>query len=246
MKNEEFEMCAGYEGTYGNAHRIYSKHNKQKETEREKAQRLAKQYSILAKNISNLTVETPKVANAIISIRNEIKTLQSDSGSLTADVMRLQNHLSEKVIAIRNELEKEQANVSERIEQVKNDTLVESPQAIRDVMAQADTELLNIMLRLKKTKDANRTVNRRIVGDILAHASRPQAVAIGRLSLLPEYSDILSEKQREKVAELSKSKAQVIWDKQREQQLDKLNKHWSEVFMKSFMLRKAEKMIDWI
>lgn len=238
-------MSSKHEGTY--AEHLYNRvKRKNNENEREKSERLAKRYNIILHSISNLSYDSPKPANDILAIKNAINGFKVDSGVLSVDVIRLQDKLSERVLSIQKEINEEQNTIGEKMEKIKNENIEEPPEIIQSIMTQADAELMSIMMRLKRTKDANKTINRRIIGDILSHASRAQAIAIGKLSMLDGFADVVSEKQREKILELSQSQAKLEWDKRKKEKLEILEKQWSKLFMKAFLIRKAVSQIDWI
>ena len=94
-----------------------------------------------------------------------------------------------------------------------------------------------------RTKEGGRT-NRRIIGNAVKNCDRAHAIALCRLSLIPEYADLFTAKQREILPERAKSAQQRMYEEKKQADLQAAQQKLSAEYMTGFHLKTAVKQMN--
>lgn len=216
------------------AERAYAYNKKSYETKEEREWRYVKLYNSIFRNITNV-----KTSKDYLQVMNQISAFKAETKDMI-NVSRLNKLLKEQLKNVENELQNKMAKLNDEVENIKNDRLVESAETLRDLQTQSDMFLLELLAKLR----TDETYNRRYIGSVLANANRPQALAILKLNQMEPYKKLLSEKQKESALLKSKSTAVLIYNKHKEEQIERLNKELSSIYMQAFHLRTAQRQIS--
>lgn len=227
-----------YEGTM--AQRIVQRQRsrgRREESPYERANRLNRQVSAIRRNIQEVAD-----SKGYISVRNMINALASEVGKEAPEVLTLEKELAERIEIVLSDLEDEIKQIDDKIHTFQNMHHEEAPGELQQLEANSDRELRALLMRMKRGK-AMETYNRRYIGSVLANASRAQAIAVQKLCMIPEYSDLLSERQRQTALDKSQSDEEKVFFKAREERISELNHERSKLFMRGYHLRRALRQI---
>ena len=227
-----------YEGTL--AQRIVQRQRsrgRREESPYERANRLNRQVSSIRRSIAG--VDDSK---GYISVRNMLNALASEVGKEAAEVLTLEKELAERIQIVLSDFEDEIKQIDDKIHTFQNMHHEEAAEALQQLEANSDRELRSLLMKMKRGKDMQ-TYNRRYIGSFLANASRAQAIAVQKLSQIFEYSDLLSEKQRQMALEKGQSQEEKVFLQMRDDRITELSHERAKLFMKSYHLKRALKQI---
>lgn len=228
-----------YEGTM--AQRIVQRQRsrgRKEESPFDRANRLNRQVSAIRRNIQDVAD-----SKAYISVRNMLNALASEVGKEAPEVLTLEKELAERIEIVLSDLEDETKQIDDKIHTFQNMHHEESEEVLQQLEANSDRELRALLMRMKRGRDMQ-TYNKRCIGSFLANASRAQAIAVQKLSMIPEYSDLLSERQRQTALEKSQSDEEKVFLKAREERITELSHERAKLFMKSYHLKRALKQLS--
>ena len=157
-------------------------------------------------------------------------------------MLTLEKELAERIQIVLSDLEDEIRQIDDKIHTFQNMHHEEAAEALQQLEANSDRELRSLLMKMKRGKDMQ-TYNRRYIGSFLANASRAQAIAVQKLSQIFEYSDLLSEKQRQMALEKGQSQEEKVFLQMRDDRITELSHERAKLFMKSYHLKRALKQI---
>lgn len=203
----------------------------------ERANRLNRQVSSIRRSIQDVAD-----SKAYISVRNAINVLASEVGKDSPEVQRLEQELAERIQIVLKDIEDNTKEIDEKIHSFKSLHYEESSESLRELDVRSDQELRSLLMKMKKGKSMD-VYNKRFVGSYLRNANRAQAWAVQKLVLLPEYKDLLSDKQRELAVEKGQTEEEGVFLRTREKRLSELNHERAILFMRGYHLRRALRQI---
>ena len=234
-----FEDNEKYEGTL--AQKIVQRQRslgRREESPYGRANRLNRQVFAIRRNIQEVAD-----SKGYISVRNMINALASEVGKEAPEVLTLEKELAERIEIVLSDLEDEIKQIDDKIHTFQNMHHEESAGVFQQLETNSDRELRALLMRMKRGKDMQ-TYNRRYIGSFLANASRAQAIAVQKLSMIPEYSDLLSERQRQTALEKGQSQEEKVFLQMRDDRITELSHERAKLFMKSYHLKRALKQLS--
>lgn len=178
-------------------------------------------------------------------LRQLIREYEGLEGVSRMQVTELYNCLYEELNLLLAESQDRQENLSEEVDKIQQRSFVENASTLKELNIQSDELLFQYQLKLSqnRTKEGGRT-NRRIIGNAVKNCDRVHAIALSKLSLIPEYAELFTLKQRELLPERAKSAQQRMYEKKKQADLETAQKKLSSEYMVGFHLKTAVKQMN--
>lgn len=184
-------------------------------------------------------------SNDYLVARQLIREYEGLGGVSQMQVADLYNRLYEELNLLLEESQDRQENLSEEVEKIQQRSFVENTSTLKELNTQSAELLFQYQLQLSqnRTKEGGRT-NRRIIGNAVKNCDRAHAIALCRLSLIPEYAELFTAKQREILPERAKSAGQRLFESKKKADLETAQRNLSSEYMNSFHLKTAVRQMD--
>lgn len=218
--------------------RVANKTNRTQETAEQKTFRLA--------NVSNNilhAIEKVDSAQDFTRVRNSISMFSHEAGKGDYRVQMLNKKLSDRMDVLTTETAEQIDQLNGEIENLKKKQYNKSAEVLKNLREQSDRKMLDIMLSLGTNKN-DLNINKRKIGNFVHDADRPQAVALARLSLMPDYAELFTAKQKEIILEKAKTDEEKKFEQEKEQNLKEKNTRLAQLYMKRFHINNAVKQIS--
>lgn len=178
-------------------------------------------------------------------IRQLIKEYEGLEGVSRLQITDLYNRLYDGLSILLEDSQKRQENLSEEVEKIQQRSFVENTSTLKELNIQSDELLFQYQLQMSqnRTKEGGRT-NRRIIGNAVKNCDRAHAIALSKLSLMPEYAELFTAKQREILPERAKSAQQRMYEEKKQADLETAQQKLSAEYMKGFHLKTAVKQMN--
>lgn len=190
-------------------------------------------------------IHTMQNAQDYTIIRQLIREYEGLEGVSRMQVTDLYNCLYEELNLLLGESQDRQESLSSEVEKIQQRSFVENTSTLKELNTQSAELLFQYQLQLNqnRTKEGGRT-NRRIIGNAVKNCDRAHAIALCRLSLIPEYAELFTTKQREILPERAKSAGQRLFESKKKADLETAQRNLSSEYMNSFHLKTAVKQMD--
>lgn len=190
-------------------------------------------------------IHTMQNAQDYTIIRQLIREYEGLEGVSRMQVTDLYNCLYEELNLLLAESQDRQENLSEEVEKIQQRSFVENTSTLKELNTQSAELLFQYQLQLNqnRTKEGGRT-NRRIIGNAVKNCDRAHAIALCRLSLIPEYAELFTTKQREILPERAKSAQQRMYEDKKQTDLQAAQQKLSTEYMNGFKLRTAVRQMQ--
>lgn len=197
-------------------------------------------YNDIVRHICNM-----ENAQEYTIVRQLIRQFEGLEGVSRMQVTDLYNRLYEELNLLLEESQDRQENLSEEVDKIQQRSFVENASTLKELNIQSDELLFQYQLQMSqnRTKEGGRT-NRRIIGNAVKNCDRAHAIALCRLSLIPEYADLFTAKQREILPERAKSAQQRMYEDKKRSDLQAAQQKLSAEYMTGFHLKNAVKQMD--
>lgn len=197
-------------------------------------------YNDIVRHIQNM-----ENSNDYLVARQLIREYEGLGGVSQMQVADLYNRLYEELNLLLEESQDRQENLSEEVDKIQQRSFVENTSTLKELNTQSAELLFQYQLQLSqnRTKEGGRT-NRRIIGNAVKNCDRAHAIALCRLSLIPEYADLFTAKQREILPERAKSAQQRMYEEKKQADLKAAQQKLSAEYMTGFHLKNAVKQMD--
>lgn len=197
-------------------------------------------YNDIVRHIQNM-----ESTNDYLVIRQLIREYEGLGGVSQMQVADLYNRLCEELNLLLEESQDRQENLSAEVEKIQQRSFVEDTSTLKNLNVQSAELLFQYQLKLSqnRTKEGGRT-NRRIIGNAVKNCDRAHAIALCRLSLIPEYADLFTAKQREILPERAKSAQQRMYEDKKRSDLQAAQQKLSAEYMTGFHLKTAVKQMS--
>lgn len=197
-------------------------------------------YNDIVRHIQNM-----ENSNDYLVIRQLIREYERLGGVSQMQVAELYNRLYEELNLLLEESQDRQENLSEEVEKIQQRSFVENTSTLKELNTQSAELLFQYQLQLSqnRTKEGGRT-NRRIIGNAVKNCDRAHAIALCRLSLIPEYADLFTAKQREILPERAKSAQQRMYEEKKWADLETAQRNLSSEYMTGFHLKTAVRQMQ--
>lgn len=190
-------------------------------------------------------IHTMQNAQDYTIIRQLIREYEGLEGVSRMQVTELYNCLYEELNLLLAESQDRQENLSEEVDKIQQRSFVEHASTLKELNIQSNEIMFQFQMKLNqnRTKEGGRT-NRRIIGNAVKNCDRAHAIALCRLSLIPEYADLFTAKQREILPERAKSAQQRMYEEKKQADLETAQRNLSSEYMTGFHLKNAVKQMN--
>jgi hypothetical protein len=184
-------------------------------------------------------------SNDYLVIRRLIREYEGLGGVSQMQVADLYNGLYEELNLLLEESQDRQESLSAEVDKIQQRSFVENASTLKELAVQSDELLFQYQLKLSqnRTKEGGR-INRRIIGNAVKNCDRVHAIALSKLSLIPEYAELFTLKQRELLPERAKSAQQRMYEEKKQADLETAQKKLSSEYMVGFHLKTAVKQMN--
>ena len=178
-------------------------------------------------------------------VRQLIRQFEGLEGVSRMQVTDLYNRLYEELNLLLEASQDRQENLSEEVDKIQQRSFVEDVSTLKELNVQSNEIMFQFQMKLNQntTKESG-GINRRLVGNWVKNSNRVQAIALSKISLMPEYVELFTAKQREILPERAKSAQQRMYEEKRQADLETAQQKLSAEYMIGFHLKNAVKQMD--
>lgn len=213
---------------------------KSKKEVQEQIDKMNSLYNDIVRHIQNM-----QNAQDYTIVRQLIRQFEGLEGVSRMQVTDLYNRLFDGLSILLKDSQDRQENLSEEVEKIQQRSFVENTSTLKELNIQSDELLFQYQLKMSqnRTKEGGRT-NRRIIGNAVKNCDRAHAIALSKLSLMPEYAELFTAKQREILPERAKSAQQRMYEEKKQADLETAQQKLSAEYMTGFHLKTAVKQMN--
>lgn len=184
-------------------------------------------------------------SNDYLVIRQLIREYEGLDGISRMQVRELYNWLYDGVSILLQDSQERQESFSAEVDKIQQRSFVENASTLKELAVQSNEILFQYQLELSqnRTKEGGRT-NRRIIGNAVKNCDRVHAIALSKLSLMPEYAELFTLKQRELLPERAKSAQQRMYEEKKQADLETAQQKLSAEYMTGFHLKTAVRQMQ--
>ena len=190
-------------------------------------------------------IHTMQNAQDYTIIRQLIRQFEGLEGVSRLQVGDLYNRLYDGLSILLEDSQERQESLSAEVDKIQQRSFGENASTLKELAVQSDELLFQYQLQMSqnRTKEGGRT-NRRIIGNAVKNADRVHAIALSKLSLIPEYTDLFTMKQREILPEKAKSAQQRMYEEKKQADLETAQRNLSSEYMTGFHLKTAVRQME--
>lgn len=213
---------------------------KSKKEVQEQIDKMNSLYNDIVRHIQNM-----ENSNDYLVARQLIREYEGLGGVSQMQVADLYNRLYEELSILLENSRERQESLSSEVDKIQQRSFVEHASTLKELNIQSDELLFQYQLQMSqnRTKEGGRT-NRRIIGNAVKNCDRVHAIALSKLSLIPEYADLFTIKQREILPERAKSAQQRMYEYKKQTDLQAAQQKLSTEYMNGFKLRTAVRQMQ--
>lgn len=213
---------------------------KSKKEVQEQIDKMNSLYNDIVRHIQNM-----ETSNDYLVARQLIREYEGLGGVSQMQVADLYNRLYEELNLLLSESQDRQESLSAEVDKIQQRSFVEHASTLKELNVQSNEIMFQFQMKLNqnRTKEGGRT-NRRIIGNAVKNCDRVHAIALCRLSLMPEYAELFTTKQREILPERAKSAQQRMYEKKKQADLETAQQKLSAEYMTGFHLKTAVKQMN--
>lgn len=213
---------------------------KSKKEVQEQIDKMNSLYNDIVRHIQNM-----ENSNDYLVARQLIREYEGLGGVSQMQVAELYNRLYEELSILLENSRERQESLSSEVDKIQQRSFVEHASTLKELNIQSDELLFQYQLQMSqnRTKEGGRT-NRRIIGNAVKNCDRVHAIALSKLSLIPEYADLFTVKQREILPERAKSAQQRMYEDKKQTDLQAAQQKLSTEYMNGFKLRTAVRQMQ--
>lgn len=213
---------------------------KSKKEVQEQIDKMNSLYNDIVRHIQNM-----ENSNDYLVARQLIREYEGLGGVSQMQVADLYNRLYEELSILLENSRERQESLSSEVDKIQQRSFVEHASTLKELNIQSDELLFQYQLQMSqnRTKEGGRT-NRRIIGNAVKNCDRAHAIALCRLSLIPEYAELFTLKQRELLPERAKSAQQRMYENKKQTDLQAAQQKLSTEYMNGFKLRTAVRQMQ--
>lgn len=198
-------------------------------------EKLVRMYNNVFHAISNMETSTE-----YLSTRNLLNVFSSEEGVNTLDIYKLRKMLDKKVVELLEANEKQMQNIQKDIDNIKSIKVEESMEQLKKLEYESNNVLYSYMAQLHMN-GIQENSDRRRIGCWCKEPTRIEAVALVKLSSLPQYSNYFTERQRKVIVENAKNPDAVKHERSMQPLLEQKQRELSKLYMEGFQLRNIRK-----
>lgn len=200
-------------------------------------EKLVRMYNNVFHAISDM-----KSSKEYLSCRNLLNVFSKEDGVNTVDIYKLRKMLDSKVIELLEENEKQMQNIQKDIDNIKSIKVEESMEQLKKLEYESNNVLYSYMAQLHNGIQENS--DRRRIGNWCKEPTRIEAVALVKLSSLPQYSNYFTERQRKVIVENAKNPDVIRHEQAIKPLLEKKQRELSKLYIEGFQLRNIRKKVS--
>lgn len=201
-------------------------------------ERLVRIYNNVFHAISNM-----ENSKQYISCRNLLNVFSKTEGVNTVDVYRLRKMLDQKVTDLLKQNDKQMEIKQAQIAEIKAIRIEESAEQLKELDLRSNNVLYSYMMQLH-ANGIQENSDRRKIGNWCVNSTRVEAIALQKLSALPQYSGLFNERQRKVIVEKAKNPDVVKHERAIQPLLEEKQSELSKLFMEGYKLRRIKKQIS--
>ena len=197
-------------------------------------------YNDIVRHIQNM-----ENSNDYLVIRQLIREYEGLGGVSQMQVADLYNRLYEGLSILLEDSQDRQESLSAEVDKIQQRSFVEHASTLKELNVQSNEIMFQFQMKLNQntTKESG-GINRRLVGNWVKNADRVHAIALSKLSLMPEYAPLFTAKQREILPERAKSAQQRMYEEKKQADLETAQRNLSSEYMTGFHLKNAVRQMQ--
>lgn len=213
---------------------------KSKKEVQEQIDKMNSLYNDIVRHIQNM-----ENSNDYLVIRQLIREYEGLGGVSQMQVADLYNRLYEGLSILLEDSQDRQESLSAEVDKIQQRSFVEHASTLKELNVQSNEIMFQFQMKLNQntTKESG-GINRRLVGNWVKNADRVHAIALSKLSLMPEYAPLFTAKQREILPERAKSAQQRMYEEKKQADLETAQRNLSSEFMIGFHLKNAVRQMQ--
>lgn len=213
---------------------------KSKKEVQEQLDKMNSLYNDIVRKIRNM-----ENSNDYVVVRQLIREYEGLDGISRMQVTELYNWLYDGLKILLQESEERRDNMSAEVDKIQQRSFVENASTLKELAVQSDEIMFQFQMKLNQntTKESG-GINRRLVGNWVKNSDRIRAIALSKISLMPEYADLFTAKQREILPERAKSAQQRMYEEKKQADLETAQRKLSSEYMTGFHLKTALRQMD--
>lgn len=201
-------------------------------------EKLVRMYNNVFHAISDM-----KSSKEYLSCRNLLNVFSSEESVNAVDVYKLRKMLDSKVVELLEENEKQMQNIQKDIDNIKSIKVEESMEQLKKLEYESNNVLYSYMAQLH-ANGIQENSDRRRIGCWCKEPTRIEAIALVKLSSLPQYSNYFTERQRKVIVENAKNPDELKHAEAIKPLLEKKQAELSKLYMEGFQLRHIQKQVS--
>lgn len=184
-------------------------------------------------------------SNDYLVLRQLIREYEGLGGVSQMQVADLYNRLFDELNLLLEASQDRQESLSAEVDKIQQRSFVEHASTLKELNIQSNEIMFQFQMKLNQntTKESG-GINRRLVGNWVKNADRVHAIALSKLSLMPEYVELFTAKQREILPERAKSAQQRMYEEKKQADLETAQQKLSAEYMTGFHLKTAVKQMN--
>lgn len=213
---------------------------KSKKEVQEQIDKMNSLYNDIVRHIQNM-----ENSNDYLVIRQLIREYEGLGGVSQMQVADLHNRLYEGLSILLEDSQDRQESLSAEVDKIQQRSFVEHASTLKELNVQSNEIMFQFQMKLNQntTKESG-GINRRLVGNWVKNADRVHAIALSKLSLMPEYAPLFTAKQREILPERAKSAQQRMYEEKKQADLETAERNLSSEYMTGFHLKNAVRQMQ--
>lgn len=223
---------------YFNSNKRNNNNNKTIAEMERQQERLVRMHNSVFNAISNM-----KTAKQYISCRNLLNVFSKEEGVNTLDIYKLRKMLDQKVTDLLEQNDKQMEIKQTQIAEIKAIRIEESAEQLKKLEYESNNVLYSYMAQLH-TNGIQQNSDRRRIGNWCVNPTRVEALALQKLSALPQYSGLFTERQRKVIVENAKNPDAVKHERSMQPLLDQKQGELSKLYLEGFKLRNIRKKVS--
>lgn len=188
-------------------------------------------------------ISNMKTAKEYLATRNLLNVFSKTEGVNTFDVYKLRKMLDGKVTELLETNDKQMEIKQTQIAEIKAIRIEESTEQLKKLEYESNNVLYSYMAQLH-TNGIQENSDRRRIGNFCKNPTRVEAIALQKLSALPQCSSYFTERQRKVIVENAKNPDVVKHERAIQPLLEEKQSELSKLFMEGFHLRRIQKQVS--
>lgn len=184
-----------------------------------------------------------KTSKEYLSTRNLLNVFSSTEGVNVVEVHRLRKMLDNKVTELLEANDKRMETKQKEIDNIKSIKVEENIEQLKRLEYESNNVLYNFMSQLH-ANGIQENSDRRRLGNWCVSPTRVEAIALQKLSALPQYSGLFTDRQRNVIVENAKNPDIVKHENAMRPLLEQKQKELSTLYMEGFQLRHIQKQVS--